>query len=236
DGSDSMRIVDRVAPMRTLEFLAGISIEVQLGESMPDCARKQHGFLEWREAAIGVEGDVRELGTAVAADATSGQAGELHIEYFWNNRDEDRAANPFSSGLIVVVLKASAEWERWIRGGCGRAERIDDSVGKLAEDAKGFHMDGSVGNGRLPGYLADEVGHLIERYRIGVIKQRSAKYGGLGERAGAGCDCVDDGGAVKERTRTRRGAESGRGIFRRQGEPCVLGYVLHEPDLRGALP
>ena len=52
---------------------------------MPDAARKQHGFLEWREAAIGVEGHIRELGTAVAADTTSGQAGELYLEYFWNN-------------------------------------------------------------------------------------------------------------------------------------------------------
>jgi hypothetical protein len=43
-------------------------------------------------------------------------------------------------------------------------------------------------------------------------------------------------GAVKVGTRTRRGAESGLRIFRRYGDPCVLGYVLHEPDLRGALP
>ena len=78
---------------------------------MPDTARKQHGFSYWREAAIGVEGHVWELGTAVAADTASGQARELHIEYFRNNRDKDRAADPFTSGRIVVVLKASAVWE-----------------------------------------------------------------------------------------------------------------------------
>src|SRR5208337_3489512 len=129
-----------------LGFLAGISIDVQLGKHMPDAARKQHGFSYWSEAAVCVVGYVGELARAVAADATSGQAGELQIQCFWNNRDEDRAADPFASGRIVVVLKASAVWESH------NADRIDDSVGKLAEDAKGFHMDGSVGDGRVPGH------------------------------------------------------------------------------------
>jgi hypothetical protein len=38
----------------------------------------------------------------------------------------------------------------------------DDSVVKLAEDAKGFHMDGAVGDDRVPGGLADNIRHLIE--------------------------------------------------------------------------
>ena len=114
---------------------------------MPDTARKQHGFPYWREAAIGVEGHVRELGTAVVADTASGQARELYIEYFRNNRDKDRAADTFTSGRIVVVLKARAEWESH------NCDRIDDFVGKLAEDAKGFHMDVAVGDGRVQAIL-----------------------------------------------------------------------------------
>ena len=42
-------------------------------------------------------------------------------------------------------------------------------------------MDGAVGDGRVPGNLANDVGHLSERYRIGVIEQRSAKDSGVGE-------------------------------------------------------
>ena len=74
-----------------------------------------------------------------------------------------------------MVLNAGAEWES------GNGDRVDDFVEKLAEDAKGFHMDGAVGDGRLPRNLADNIGHLIERYRIGAIKQRSAKLRGVGE-------------------------------------------------------
>src|SRR5208283_3377109 len=100
-----------------------------LGEHMPDAARKQHGFSYWREAAVCVVGYVGELARAVAADTASGEGGELYIEYFGNNRDKDRAADTFTSGRVVVVLKARAVWESH------NADRIDDSVGKLAEDA-----------------------------------------------------------------------------------------------------
>src|ERR1019366_5478084 len=120
---------------------------------MPDGAREQHGFLDWREAAIRLEGHVRELPDAVTADTASGHAGELQVQHLWNHRHEDRAAYSFTSGLIVVILKGRAS----------RESGKDDSVHKLPEDAKGFHMDGTVGDGRLPGNLADNIGHLIER-------------------------------------------------------------------------
>ncbi len=197
---------------------------------MPDAARKQHGFSYWREAAIGVVGYIGELARAVAADAASGQGRELQIQCFWNNRDEDRAADPFASGRIVVVLKASAVWESH------NADRIDDSVGKLTENAKGFHMDVSVGDSRVPGHLANDVGHLRKRYRIGGIEQRSAKDTcvGVGKSGNATAYPGDDGSAVEECRCAA--AKCGRGIFRRYSGRYVIVEIFHEPDLRGALP
>jgi hypothetical protein len=122
---------------------------------------EKHGFPDRREAAICVEGDVGELGGAIAADTPPGHAGELHLQHFWN---KDRAADAAARNLVVVADKASAK-------------RKGHPVMKVAENAEGLHMDGAVGNLRVPGGLANDVGHLIEGDRIGRIEQRAARRG-----------------------------------------------------------
>src|SRR3984893_9847070 len=141
-------------------------------------------------------------------------------------RIEPPAPPPATSKLWLGMLGPKKKW--------GSADWENHPVMKVAENAEAFHMDCAVSDGRVPGDLADDVRHLIEGYRVGVIEQRSANYAGLGEGGAGGADGADDGPAVDK----RRGgaAESRLRIFGREGEHQGLIEVLGDPDLRLTCP
>src|SRR6202022_1574147 len=80
---------DREPELSTLDLFAGIGVNVSPRDRGPGQSGEKHGFLDRREAAIRVEGDVGELGGAIAADTPPGHGGESRLQHLWNNRHED---------------------------------------------------------------------------------------------------------------------------------------------------
>ena len=134
-----------------LLFLAGKGIDVEHLGCVQGPAREQHELMDRMDPAIAREGDIGELGRAIAADTLPAETRKLDIWRKLRHELEDNAP------AIAAAMRGAV------------AGAIDVRV-ELTQKTEAFDVQAVAEDVALIGNLADEIGHMIERQRIGRIE------------------------------------------------------------------